>query len=86
MVVAAILCAKHFADISLLNLHHLRWGSCSTDEETGSEVKSVHKILYEPFVSYSSRLGAGIGIVIILIKWRPRAIQSFSQSQKVIET
>ena len=53
-VVAAILYAKHYADISLLNPPHLQWNPRST-EEIGSEVKAMHNIFYEPFLTYSSR-------------------------------
>lgn len=55
LVVAAILHAKHYADISLLNPSHLWWDPCSTEEEIGSEVKAAHNIFYEPFLTYSSR-------------------------------
>ena len=45
----------------------------------------MHKILYGLCLSYSSKKEAGIGAVIILIKWRPRAIHSLTQSRKFIE-
>ena len=54
LVVAAILHAEHYADISLLNPPHLWCDPCSTEEEIGSEVKAMH-IFYEPFLPYSSR-------------------------------
>lgn len=52
-VVAPIYCAKCSTNIPLVNPYHLRWGSCFTD---GKQVqRSMHKILYGPCLSYSSR-------------------------------